>query len=344
MPATASISFRLLWPGSNMADTATVPSGLVSTIIPVYNRPKALVRAVRSVLEQTYRPIEILIVDDGSTDTTPTVLSQLAQSHPAEIRVFHQANAGPGAARERGRQAARGEFIQYLDSDDWLLPDKFALQVAALRAHPECAIAYGTSMVFDDVGTVLAAESRGTAERVDFLFPRLLVERWWHTHTPLFCRWISDAAGPWPDFRPEDWDLEARMAALNPRLIHCDATVSVQCHYPSPDRVSAGPPAAFLRDEAHLLPRLYACAVLAGVPADAPEMQHFSRWCLFTARQLDALGTPELAKPLLKLALHTAQRHRGSILLYGLARQLPGLRRSRWLQRDLPQACHALPS
>ena len=54
-----------------MADTATVPSGLVSTIIPVYNRPKALVRAVRSVLEQTYRPIEILIVDDGSTDTTP---------------------------------------------------------------------------------------------------------------------------------------------------------------------------------------------------------------------------------------------------------------------------------
>ena len=336
MLAAASISFKLPSPACNMPDTAGVPSGLVSTIIPVYNRPTVLVRAVSSVLKQTYRPIEILIVDDGSTDTTPTVLSQLAESHPAEIRVFHQANAGPGAARERGRQAAMGEFIQYLDSDDWLLPNKFADQVAALQGHPECAIAYGTSIVCDAVGTMLENPSRRTAERIESLFPLLLVERWWHTHTPLFRRWISDAAGVWLVDRPEDWDLEARMGILCPRLIHCGSTVSVQSHYPSPHRVSSGPSADYLCQEASFLPRLHACAVLAGVSPESPEMQRFSRWCLFTARQLDAVGAPELAEPLLKLAYFTAQRGQVSLLLYGLARRIPGLPRSRWLRRGLP--------
>ncbi len=109
--------------------------GLVSIIVPVFNRPALLAEAVGSALAQTYRPIEILIVDDGSTDETPATAAQLASEHPAEIRVLRQVNAGPGSARERGRQTARGEFLQYLDSDDLLLPRKLELQVAALRAH-----------------------------------------------------------------------------------------------------------------------------------------------------------------------------------------------------------------
>lgn len=312
--------------------------GLVSTIIPVFNRPAMVRQAVESVLAQTYRPIEILVVDDGSSDDTPTVLAELQAAHPGEIRVLRQANAGAAAARERGRQAARGAYIQYLDSDDWLLPNKFADQVAALHAHPECAIAYGTSVVCDAHGVVTENPSRRTAERIEQLFPKLLVERWWHTHTPLFRRWISDAAGPWLEYRPEDWDLEARMGALQPRLIHCGSIVSMQRHYPSPDRVSRGPRAEYLRQEAIFLPRLHACAVLAGVAADSPEMQRFSRWCLFSARQLDAVSAPELAGTLLQLGWHTARRGHGSLLTYGLARHIPGLRRSAWLRRGLPGA------
>ena len=79
------------------------------------------------MLAQRYRPIEIIIVDDGSTDETPQVVEELAASH--EVRSVHQGNAGPGAAREAGRQLACGAFIQYLDSDDLLLPTKFELQV-----------------------------------------------------------------------------------------------------------------------------------------------------------------------------------------------------------------------
>ena len=310
----------------------SVVEGLVSTIIPVFNRPEMVQRAVDSVLQQTYRPIEILLVDDGSSDGTPAVLAALQQRHPDCIRVLHQANAGPGAARERGRLAARGAYIQYLDSDDWLLPNKFADQVAALLAHPECAIAYGTSRLVDGAGELLAEPSRRTAESHTQLFPALLVERWWHTHTPLFRRSISDAAGPWPDFRPEDWDLEARMGALGARLVHCGSTVSCQVDHDSGPRVSRGPSLAYLHDEARFLPRLAACALLAGVPDEAPQWQHLARWCFWRARLLHDVGAIAAGDRLFALSqavaagLHNPGALPAQQALYGLLRRGVGAR------------------
>ena len=100
---------------------AIVP-GLVSTIIPVFNRPDQLPEAVSSALLQNYRPIEIIIVDDGSTDgLTSKTAQRLAEVNPGIIRFATQKNGGPGVAREHGRQLAKGEFVQYLDSDDVLL-------------------------------------------------------------------------------------------------------------------------------------------------------------------------------------------------------------------------------
>jgi len=285
-----------------MATPASTSSSLVSTIIPVYNRPELVTAAVESVLHQSHSNFEVLLVNDGSTDGTGEVLEQLRRQDPGRIRVIHQANAGPGAARETGRLQAQGAYIQYLDSDDWLLPNKFSDQIAALEAHPECAIAYGTSILVDDVGQVLANPSRQTAQIHDYLFPALLVDRWWHTHTPLFRRWISDAAGAWPRFRPEDWDLEARMGALGARLIHCGSEVSVQRDHSSTERVSRGPTQAYLRDEAQFLPRLYACALLAGVSPQASELDHFARWCFMRARDLHGMGEIQRGDQLLRLS------------------------------------------
>src|SRR5437016_1531203 len=98
--------------------------------------------AVASVLAQTYRPIEVIVADDGSTDDTPAVCRELAEQYPEVVRWTSQTNAGPGRARETGRGLARGEFIQYLDSDDLLGPRKFECQVAALRKRPDCGVAY----------------------------------------------------------------------------------------------------------------------------------------------------------------------------------------------------------
>jgi glycosyltransferase involved in cell wall biosynthesis len=286
--------------------TDTVPS-LVSTIIPVYNRAGMVGTAVDSVLAQTFRPIEIILVDDGSTDgITPALLDQLAAEQPDVIRVIHRQNGGAGLARESGRQAARGEFIQYLDSDDWLLSRKFEVQVKALESNPECDIAYGITRLVNQAGETLAEPSKHTGERHERLFPLLLIDRWWHTATPLYRRSLSDAAGPWPRRRPEDWDLEARMGALGTRLTFCDAVVSCHRDHDSPQRVSRGDQLEYLRDEAWFLPRLYRCARQAGITSDAAEMEHLSRWAFMRARYLGMLGKSDLARQLMNLAVDAA--------------------------------------
>lgn len=301
----------------------TIPN-LVTTIIPVYNRPEMIHKAVESVLEQTYRPIEIILVDDGSTDDTPQVLDQMAAENPDIIRVIHKENQGPGLAREAGRLLARGGFIQYLDSDDWLLPRKFEVQVKALRDHPKCGIAYGISRLVDPKGNVLKEPSKWTDRKFEYLFPALLIDRWWHTHTPLYRRSISDAAGSWPRRRPEDWDLEARMGALKTKLIYCKETVSCHRDHPNENRVSKGKMETYLRDEAWFLPRLYECALKAGVKHDIPEIHHFSRWAFMRARDLGAMGEIKTAWELLDLAEQSSIKTDLSMKLVGLSAKVIG--------------------
>ncbi|MEQ9409413.1 MAG: glycosyltransferase family A protein, partial [Fuerstiella sp.] len=169
---------------------------LVSTIIPVYNRPGMLREAVQSVLNQTYRPIEIIIVDDGSTDDTPQVAEQLVAAHPDIIRFHQKENSGPGPTREAGRRMARGEFIQYLDSDDLLRPKKFELMVQALRDHPDCGAAYGWICVHPFNEPPKEKPFKGSGETRETLFPWILADRWWNTDCPLFRRTVCDEAGP----------------------------------------------------------------------------------------------------------------------------------------------------
>lgn len=103
---------------------------LVSVIIPTYNRAQTIERSVQSALNQTYPEIEVIVVDDGSTDGTSEVLAGLQ----GPVRSVRQPNAGPSAARNRGVAEARGSIIAFLDSDDVWLPDKLALQMQVLES------------------------------------------------------------------------------------------------------------------------------------------------------------------------------------------------------------------
>jgi glycosyltransferase involved in cell wall biosynthesis len=272
---------------------------LVSTIIPVYNRGSLLVEAVNSVLAQTYRPIEIIVVDDASTDDTPGVIESLAERHP-ELRSVRRANGGPGLARETGRLEAKGDFIQYLDSDDLLLPRKLELQVAALRARPECGIAYGIIRYRNARGEEIVCDWKPANQIVQTLFPSMLIARWWETISPLFRRSVTDAAGPWTALRlEEDWEYDCRIAALGVRLAFVNEVVGEHRDH-GEGRLSRGaaldPARLRYRAAAHLL--IAGHAKRGGVPNDAPEMQTFARELFHLARQCGATGLTEESRRL----------------------------------------------
>jgi hypothetical protein len=110
----------------------------VSVVIPAYNAVRWLAAAVESCLTQSFQALEIIIVDDGSNDATKSLVTQWS----APVRVVHTDHRGSSAARNVGTALARGEFIQYLDADDYLLPDKIARQVACLD-HSGAGVIYG---------------------------------------------------------------------------------------------------------------------------------------------------------------------------------------------------------
>src|SRR6478609_3973202 len=119
---------------------------LVSILIPVYNAAPWLARTLESALAQTWPHLEIIVVDDGSRDGSVEVARRYAGPR---LQVLTQANAGAAAARNHALRTARGDFIQYLDADDLLTPDKIAAQVAVLASNPGYLGICGT-VHFDD--------------------------------------------------------------------------------------------------------------------------------------------------------------------------------------------------
>jgi glycosyltransferase involved in cell wall biosynthesis len=119
-----------------------VRKGWVSVIIPTYNRAARLARAVESCFKQTHEQVEVIVVDDGSTDDTPDVLRELQRTCRDEkvLKVVRQEHQGASVARNLGLEQVSGEFVQFLDSDDCLLPEKFSNQLVALQASG-CSIA-----------------------------------------------------------------------------------------------------------------------------------------------------------------------------------------------------------
>jgi hypothetical protein len=305
-------------------------SDLVSTIIPVYNRPAQLREAVASVLAQDYRPIEVIIVDDGSTDgATQDVARELAAANPGVVRPVVQANAGPGAAREHGRQLAQGEFIQYLDSDDLLLPGKFTAQVAALRASPEADVAYGITYMRDASGHLIEEPHKDTGKPVATMFPTFLNSRWWETATPLYRTSVCAKAGPWTTLSlEEDWEYDCRIASLGGKLVWSPVPVSEHRDHGG-DRLSRGtaldPRRQKQRAMAHGL--IFQHARAYGLTPANPEMQEFSRSLFLLSRQCGAAGLPEESHRLFDLARRAAGDNRGrgrDFWLYALAASILG--------------------
>jgi GT2 family glycosyltransferase len=114
-------------------------SNLVSAIIPVFNGASFLAGAIENVLAQNYQPVEIIIVDDGSTEDT----AENAAGYSGVVNYVYQLNAGPSAARNHGIKLAQGDMIAFLDVDDFWSENKLGMQAAYLQANPSIEIAQG---------------------------------------------------------------------------------------------------------------------------------------------------------------------------------------------------------
>lgn len=315
-------------------------SGMVSTIIPVFNRPLQIVEAVRSVLNQSYRPIEIIIVDDGSTDETFSVLQNLKAQNPKLILLLQTPNKGPGSAREAGRQVAQGDFIQYLDSDDVLYPEKFRLQVEALAQNPHCRVVYGKTNYCNAEGSNYSAHGKRTGELIESMFPSFLSSRWWSTLTPLYQRSLCDQAGPWMNLRQEeDWEYDSRVASLNPGLCYVDEVIcEVRDH--CNERLSSNQieHCKKLTDAATARHFIYANATRSGFDHSYPEMQIFARSVFHLSRQCGAVGLKKESKSLFELSRKASGKQYKleyilyRLLTYGLGWQRLG-RLSAWRDR-----------
>jgi GT2 family glycosyltransferase len=283
--------------------------GLVSVIIPVFNRKEMLLQAVRCVGAQTYRPVELILVNDGSTDGTREVCDRIAATASLPVHVVHRANGGPGAARESGRLVARGEFLQYLDSDDCLEPRKLERQVADLVANPGSALSYCLTLDRSPEGPVRATVSQRTGTRFETIFPALLRGRLWQTVSPLWRRTATDAIGPWSALRnEEDIEYDARAGALGLRPSYCPEALATFVEH-SGERASGGPAFApeIVRSRAAAHSLVYQHARTAGVEPGHPDMAWFARELFLLSRQCGAAG----------LAVEACR-------LFGLAREASG--------------------
>lgn len=144
----------------------------VSVIVPVYNRELLIIDSLESILHQSYRPIELVLIDDGSTDKSLSIIKQWSNRLVNEplfyIKIIEQKNSGAPSARNAGLRNATGEYIQFFDSDDLLLHDKIRLQVEYLEKNTSVDYVYSQAMVFTDcaenTGVLLGSAKSQTLE------------------------------------------------------------------------------------------------------------------------------------------------------------------------------------
>jgi glycosyltransferase involved in cell wall biosynthesis len=159
-------------------------SELVSIVLPTYNRAAMIRPAVESCLAQTYENIEVLVVDDGSTDATPEIVRQIAE-RDSRVRYLRQENAKLPAALNTGFRAARGDFLTWTSDDNAYEPEAIERMIEHLRAHPEVGLVYCDCQIVNSQGEVVRVTRRAPPEAIDrvncvgacFLYRRSVAEQ-----------------------------------------------------------------------------------------------------------------------------------------------------------------------
>ncbi|GAB3038192.1 glycosyltransferase [Spirosoma pulveris] len=207
-----------------MASLARATLPLVSVVIPCFNQGQFLAQAVESVLQQTWLRCEIIVVDDGSTDNTRQVASQFPQ-----VQYVYQPNQGLSAARNTGLQRSQGEYLAFLDADDWLFADGIEFNVRQLQNNPQAVFVSGAHDKVDSSGHLLAREQIPVGQDH---YCQLLQCNYIGMHaTVLYRRSLFDQFRFDPSLKAcEDYDLYLRIARHHPVLHHTHPIAAYRIH------------------------------------------------------------------------------------------------------------------
>ncbi len=184
---------------------------IISVIIPVYNGENTIQETIQSVLNQTFDDFELIVIDDGSTDSTLKVIQSIPDSR---IRVFSYPNAGLATSRNRGLEKATGEYIAFLDADDLWTPDKLEAQLKALQENPKAAVAYSWTDMIDESGQFLRPDSR--ASFTGNVYEKILLTCFLSNGSnPLIRKQALTEVGDFNESltSAEDWEMWIRLAA-----------------------------------------------------------------------------------------------------------------------------------
>jgi glycosyltransferase involved in cell wall biosynthesis len=292
---------------------------VVSVIIPCYNGEAYLQEAIESALEQSYPDVEVIVVDDGSTDNS----AQIAQRFP--VRYIWQENRGLTASRNLGVWESRGSFIVFLDADDRLKPDAIETGLRVLANRPDCAMTVGDHLFISENGSYLANSRKEflASSHYEALLRSNFVEM---ISTVLFRRWVLDEVGGFDTGLrvAEDYELYLRIARLYPICCHPRVVAEYRMHQTNTSRNSA----LMLTMTVDVLRRQ-----ARHVRYDAPRLFAFVEglrtWRRQYGRQLaselahsfSTATTQDLGRKLLLLLNHYPQ----GLILFLLLRIMPGL-------------------
>ena len=322
----------------------TDPEALVSVVIPAYNARNTLAQTLDSLFAQTHQNLDVVVVDDGSTDGTAEVL----EAYAGRVRTIRQTNAGIGAARNASVQAARGDYIALLDADDLCRPDRIAIELRYLQSHPDILLCSSDFGAFDETGPLAPASYCGVyysrcspqrgglrarypqAETFALLpeetarqngqasiavywgevYDELVQGNFIHPPTVMFRRDALQRAGM---FDPEikivcEWEWFVRVARAGP-VAHLD--IPLLDYRRSPTQISSSPRTAL--DSLAVAKKIYARDSHPGQRRDRRSLRHLGALSLSAADVLAELQ-PEAAFGLLASSVFVYHTFRGQTL------------------------------
>ena len=218
---------------------------LVTVIMPTYNTGQFLRDTIASVFHQNYRPIELLLIDDGSTDNTKEIVREwegiASESKGFELRYYYQKNSGAQVARNRGLDESEGEFIQYLDSDDLIHESKVATQVDYLKKNNDCGFVYSYTSGINSEGDAITKYPISGWVLGNMVNNNLLLGgSVWHPHSGIFRRSVCEKLGYWNEKVKlwQDWEYSVRLGYVSEVIRHLPLVLSCYRIHDNPNRIS----------------------------------------------------------------------------------------------------------